>query len=188
MDKVSINTCPVYRQVDLVPHRTGGTAAVRREMENTAMPALLFGSISTVADTSELQRQAFNDAFRAHGLAWRWDRDDYRATLDTSGGQARIAAHAAARGETVDAKAVHETKSKIFQESLATSHLSPRPGVVETLRAAKAAGLKVGLVTTTARENVAALIEALAPDLAGDDFDVIVDVTSVDEPMPDPAA
>ena len=40
------------------------------------MPAILFGSISTVADTSELQREAFNQAFAEHGLDWRWDRDD----------------------------------------------------------------------------------------------------------------
>jgi HAD superfamily hydrolase (TIGR01509 family) len=152
------------------------------------MPAILFGSISTLADTSELQREAFNAAFRAHGLAWRWDRDDYRATLDTSGGRSRIAAYAAARGETVDATAVHETKSKIFQESLATADLLPRPGVVETVRGAEAAGLKVGLVTTTSRENVAALLEALAPDLHDADFAVVVDATSVDEPKPDPAA
>ena len=152
------------------------------------MPAILFGSISTVADTSELQREAFNQAFRAHGLSWRWDRDDYRATLDKSGGRARIADYASARGEDVDATAVHETKSKIFQESLATADLLARAGVVETVRGAKAAGLKVGLVTTTARENVAALLEALGPDLRDADFDVVVDATSVDEPKPDPAA
>ena len=152
------------------------------------MPAILFGSISTVADTSELQREAFNQAFRAHGLAWRWDRDDYRATLDTSGGRSRIDAYARARGETVDATAVHDTKSKIFRESLATSPPAPRPGVVDTLRAAKDRGLKVGLGTTTARANVAALIESLAPAVTADDFDVVVDVTSVDEPKPDKAA
>jgi hypothetical protein len=37
---------------------------------------ILFGSISTVADTSELQREAFNAAFAEHGLDWRWDPDD----------------------------------------------------------------------------------------------------------------
>ena len=67
------------------------------------MSALLLGSISTVADTSELQRQAFNQAFEAHGLDWRWDRDDYRAMLSTSGGQDRIAGYARSRGEDVDA-------------------------------------------------------------------------------------
>lgn len=32
------------------------------------MPAILLRSISTLADTSELQRQAFNQAFAQHGL------------------------------------------------------------------------------------------------------------------------
>jgi HAD superfamily hydrolase (TIGR01509 family) len=152
------------------------------------MSALLLGAISTVADTSELQRQAYNEAFAAHGLTWRWDRDDYRAMLATSGGRSRVAEYAAARGEDVDATAVHDTKSKIFQEHLATARLTPRPGVVETVRAAKARGIAVGFVTTTSRENVTALLDALGPDLGRDDFDVVVDSTDVDEPKPDPAA
>lgn len=152
------------------------------------MPAVLFGSISTLADTSELQREAFNEAFRVHGLDWRWDRDDYRATLDTSGGRSRIAEFAAARGQEVDAAAVHRTKSKIFQENLATASPAPRAGVVATVRAAKERGVPLGLVTTTSRENVAALLDALAPEVTADDFAVVVDATSVDEPKPDGAA
>ena len=152
------------------------------------MPAILFGSISTIADTSEMQREAYNDAFRAHGLSWQWDRDDYRAMLDSSGGQSRVAAYAAARGEDVDAKAVHETKSKIFQESVATATLTPRPGVLEVIRGARERGLKVGLVTTTSRENIAALLGALGPDIREESFDVVVDSAAVDEPKPDPAA
>lgn len=50
------------------------------------MSAVLFGSISTIADTSELQRQAFNQAFRIHGLDWDWNREDYRGMLAASGG------------------------------------------------------------------------------------------------------
>ena len=41
------------------------------------MAAILFGSISSIASTSELQRQAFNDAFTQHGLSWQWDQDEY---------------------------------------------------------------------------------------------------------------
>src|SRR6202012_5453641 len=92
--------------------------------ENDTMPALVVGSISTVADTSELQRQAFNQAFAAHGLDWRWDQDQYRAMLSGNGGQARIAGYAQSRGQTVDAKAIHETKSRIFQEELAKGGLA----------------------------------------------------------------
>ena len=101
------------------------------------MSALLLGSISTVADTSELQRQAYNQAFAEHGLDWRWDQDDYRAMLATSGGQSRIAGYARSRGQDADAKAIHETKSKIFQDSLATAGLAPRPGVAAAIRAAR---------------------------------------------------
>jgi HAD superfamily hydrolase (TIGR01509 family) len=152
------------------------------------MSALLLGSISTVADTSELQRQAFNQAFQAHGLDWRWDRDDYRAMLSTSGGQDRITGYARSRGEDVDSKAIHETKSKIFRELLATAGLAPRPGVADTIKAAKDRGWKVGLVTTTSRANVAALLGRLHPQVGDQDFDVIVDSSSVGSPKPDPAA
>jgi HAD superfamily hydrolase (TIGR01509 family) len=152
------------------------------------MSAILFGSISTVADTSELQRQAFNQAFETHGLDWKWDREQYRELLAKSGGQGRIAEFAKAQGETVDAAAVHRTKSSIFQESLASSGLSPRAGVVDTIKAAKSEGWKVGLVTTTSGENITALLNALAPDIASSDFDVIVDASDVEQPKPDKAA
>ena len=151
------------------------------------MSAILFGSISTVADTSELQRAAFNRAFAEHGLDWTWDRDDYRAMLATSGGSARVAEYGKTRGQAVDAQAVHATKSALFQKSLAGA-ATPRPGVVETIRQAKAAGVKVGLVTTTAPENVAALLDALGPDIGRDDFDVVVDSGQVEQPKPDAAA
>jgi HAD superfamily hydrolase (TIGR01509 family) len=152
------------------------------------MSAILFGSISTVADTSELQRQAFNQAFQAHGLDWQWDREDYRAMLGKSGGRTRISDYADSLGQTVDAKAVHETKSKLFQENLATAHLAPRAGVVDTIKDARSNGWKVGFVTTTSRANIAALLDSLGPDIQAEDFDVIVDSSSVDEPKPDEAA
>jgi HAD superfamily hydrolase (TIGR01509 family) len=152
------------------------------------LSAILFGSISTVADTSEVQRQAFNRAFAEHGLSWRWDRDDYIAMLGESGGRARIAAYADSVGATVDAAAIHESKSKIFRESLAGSQVSPRPGVVDTVRGAKAAGAKVGLVTTTSADNISALLTALSPAVGPDSFDVIVSSTDVDRPKPDGAA
>jgi HAD superfamily hydrolase (TIGR01509 family) len=152
------------------------------------MSAILFGSISTVADTSELQRQAFNQAFQAHGLDWHWEREDYRAMLAKSGGQTRIADYADSLDQRVDAKAVHETKSKLFQESLATTHVTPRTGVVDTIKDARSNGWKVGFVTTTSRANVAALLHSLSPDIQEQDFDIIVDSSNVDEPKPDAAA
>ena len=151
------------------------------------MTAILLGSISTLADTSELQRRAFNDAFAEHGLDWSWDREDYASMLTTSGGRQRIADQAAARGQDVDAAAVHATKSRLFQQSLSTTPPPPRPGVVETITGARRAGLRVGLVTTTSPENVEALLGAL-DGVDRSDFDVVVDSSLVGEPKPSPAA
>jgi HAD superfamily hydrolase (TIGR01509 family) len=151
------------------------------------MPALLFGSISTLADTSELQREAFNQAFTEHGLNWEWTREEYRSMLGSSGGADRVAQFASSSGETVDAAAVHATKSAIFQRSLATTSVEARPGVVETIAQAKASGYRLGFVTTTARANVEALLAALAPQVSASDFDVVTDASDVETSKPDPA-
>ena len=71
-------------------------------------------------------------------------------------------AYARSTGETVDADAVHRSKSDLFQKRLATAELSPRPGVAETLREARDHGFMVAFVTTTASENVASLLRGPA--------------------------
>lgn len=146
------------------------------------MPAVLFGSISTVADTSELRRKAFNQAFRIHGLDWVWDRDAYREMSATRGGQARIASYAQTISQRVDAAAVHRTTSELFRSGLAESSITPRPGVTDIIRDARAHGFKVGFVTTTSAENVSVLIAALSPGILLRDFDVVVYAANVDRP------
>jgi HAD superfamily hydrolase (TIGR01509 family) len=152
------------------------------------MSAILFGSIGTIADTSELQRQAFNQAFKAHGLDWCWNREEYMTMLGKSGGQQRIAEYASSMGQAVDAEAIHRSKSEFFQKSLAESQIQPRAGVVATIQDAKSKGLKLALVTTTSQKNVSLLIEALRPNIQASDFDLLVDASSVKQPKPDKAA
>jgi HAD superfamily hydrolase (TIGR01509 family) len=148
--------------------------------------AILFGSISTLADTSELQRRAFNDAFATHGLDWTWDRESYRRALDANGGADRIAAYADERGEDVDAAAVHATKTTRFQELLGQDPVPARPGVTETIEAARERGIAVGVVTTTSPGNVAAVLGAIGVD--GDLLDLVLDAEQVERPKPDAAA
>jgi HAD superfamily hydrolase (TIGR01509 family) len=152
------------------------------------MSALLLGSISALADTSELQREAFNTAFAEHGLDWEWGQEDYQQMLTGNGGRDRVAAYAAERGEQVDADAVHATKSRIFQERLRSGSVSARPGVAETISAARAAGHKVALVTTTSADNLAALDAGLGGLPALRDFDLVVDGDQVRQGKPDPEA
>lgn len=148
------------------------------------MTAVLFGSIGTVVDTSEIQRESFNRAFAAHGHSWSWGRDEYIDMLSTSGGADRIAAYARSRGETVDSAAVHASKSEIFQKVMDSADLTTRPGVAETIRRARRDGVKVGLVTTTSHDNVARMIAAVS-DVDLSDFDVVLSRSDVVQPKPD---
>lgn len=151
------------------------------------MSALLFGSISTVVDTSERQRQAFNQAFEAHGLDWSWDRDEYRRLLEHAGGRDRVAQYAADHGQDVDADAIHETKSKLFRQALSGGDLEARDGVLDAISRAQAAGASIGFVTTTSRDNVRALLDGLGSTLDVDTFAVVLDRDDVAQPKPDPA-
>lgn len=153
------------------------------------MSAIFFGSISTLADTSELQRRSFNEAFAANGLDWEWSRDDYISMLDSNGGAQRIADYADQQGEDdVDAAAIHTTKSEIFRELLGTQNVRTRPGVADTIERAKQQGHQIGLVTTTSPENVAALLDALKDEIDVGAFDIVVDKTAVEDPKPSPSS
>ncbi|WP_308915441.1 HAD-IA family hydrolase [Jannaschia sp. LMIT008] len=148
------------------------------------MKALLLGSIGTLADTSELQRWAFNAAFHAHGLDWDWDRETYAGMLTTSGGADRIARHAATLGHDVDVAAVHATKSDLFQSALAEGKARMRPGLDHILTRARQDGMALGLVTTTEPGNVEHLLRGL--DLDADLFDVVTTREDVAAPKPAP--
>jgi HAD superfamily hydrolase (TIGR01509 family) len=152
------------------------------------MAAVLFGSIGTVAETSELQRAAFNEAFEKHGLGWDWSQDEYQRLLGTSGGEKRIAEYAQERGDEVNAAAIYETKSELFRDKLAQASPGPRQGVAEVIAMAREAGMQVGLVTTTSRANVEALGPAIEPALDLNQFDLVVDKSDVEQPKPDGAA
>jgi HAD superfamily hydrolase (TIGR01509 family) len=148
------------------------------------MSAVLFGSIGTVAETSELQRKTFNDAFKAHDLDWDWSQDDYQEMLEQSGGERRIAEFAETRGEEVDAAAVYATKSDLYQEALVNAASVIRAGAAETVADAVENGFKVALVTTTSRANVEALGAAIRPAINLAEFDLVVDKSDVAAPKP----
>ena len=83
---------------------------------------------------------------------------------------------------------MHAAKSAKFQAAASGTELAARDGVAETIRAARENGLKVGLVTTTSPENISSLLAGLGSAVRAEDFDVVVDVTEVDTPKPDPAS
>ena len=81
--------------------------------------AILFGSIGTLVETSELQRRSFNQAFSEAELDWNWSPEEYQQLLAKSGGCERIKNYAIQRGDDIDAMHLHRQKTKIFDSLMA---------------------------------------------------------------------
>lgn len=150
------------------------------------MRALLFGSIGSIIETSELQRHAFNLAFKEYDLNWYWDQKFYRTLLDTSGGKQRISLYARAVGDTVDAERLHRSKAKHFHSMLETAPLRPRRGVMPVIDSARSHGFKIALCSQTNRTSIELLL-ARAVDISMAHFDLLTSAASGLSKKPDPA-
>ena len=152
------------------------------------MAAILFGSISTVADTSELQRESFNEAFAAHGLDWRWERDDYLAMLEQQRRQGPRRGVRRARAARRSTPTPSTRRSRRSSRSASPTAIEPRAGVVETVEAARRTGSSSASSPPRRPRTSRALAEALRGTLDLADFDLVVDAGQVDQAKPRPAA
>lgn len=158
--------------------------------------ALIFDVDGTLADTErDGHRPAFNAAFAEHGIAWHWDEALYGELLEVTGGKERIRHYAGKHDPALLArpdadaliKALHATKTRHYLAMLEGGGIPLRPGVAALIGEARAAGLRLGIATTTTPENVTTLLRTgLAPD-APDWFEVIGagDVVPNKKPAPD---
>ncbi|MEM9881053.1 MAG: HAD-IA family hydrolase [Pseudomonadota bacterium] len=152
-----------------------------------ASKALLFGSIGVLAETSDIQRRAYNQAFIDKGLSWHWDSDTYRYLLQFVGGQARMRLLSDATGaQLTDAliQDIHAHKTQLAGDMVQAEVSAPRPGVHDAIAAAKQAGVALGIVTSTQRANIDAVAGAAGIDL--DRFDVIIGQADITKGKPDP--
>ncbi|WP_373539320.1 HAD-IA family hydrolase [Chamaesiphon sp.] len=157
------------------------------------LKAVIFGAIGTIAETSDIQRQAFNKAFAEAGLDWHWDIATYHDLLTINGGQNRIRAYRdadPARADVTDEliSQLHQAKTAQFEELLANIPLSPRPGVVELIDTCKKDNIQVAFCTSTSREHVNAIGAALSGLLPFDRFAQVVTIDRVAQPKPAPDA
>ena len=150
------------------------------------LKAIFFGSVGTLAETSELQCKAFNKAFDEAGLDWFWHPNEYRELLREPGGVKRIMSEANRRKQSVDAERIHALKVAHFRDLVATQGLLPRPGVLETLGWARTEGLTVSWVTTTGRDTIDLILMGLRNSLSASSFRFILDATAVKLPKPAP--
>ena len=90
------------------------------------MKAIIFGSIGTLVETSDIQRQSFNHAFKEIGLDWYWDKNNYKNLLKKSGGRNRVEYFANINQNTVDSKKIRELKTQYFNKYLNSNIINPR--------------------------------------------------------------
>jgi HAD superfamily hydrolase (TIGR01509 family) len=148
------------------------------------MQVLFLGSIGTLADTTELLREACNAAFAEAGLDWYWDRPAHRRMLALPGLRERIARYAAAGGEEVPLDRLLRLARARFRERLDWGHARMRPGLMELLDAAERRGVPVALVTTSDPRDVDHLLAGIGLDRT--DFAIVTDAEDVVAPKPAP--
>jgi HAD superfamily hydrolase (TIGR01509 family) len=179
--------------VGIVAERGAGVVAPGRRQ--LPFDALIFDVDGTLADTEELHRQAFNEAFFACGVSWRWGPALYADLLQTTGGKERMASYlsrlrvsAAERGYLLRLiPQIHAIKTRLYRELVSLGHLRPRAGVRRLIMEARNSGLKLAIASTTSPENVESLLTASFGSDAFGWFDVVAagDVVPEKKPAPD---
>ena len=152
-----------------------------------ALKALLFGSLDTLVDTHEIQRHAFNEAFRTAGLDWHWEPGTYKRLLADAGNESRPMAYAAETGRTLD----DETRDTIQRERtlrfgglLDDMKAQVRPGADRLINVALGEGRKVALVSNEEAEIVAAFRAKFGAALGMDEFAAVLDRSAGHAPKP----
>ena len=148
--------------------------------------AILFGSIGTLIETSDLQRESFNEAFKEAGLDWYWDQEDYRLLLKQSGGTKRIEDFAEKNNVNVNASQIRNRKTEIFSSFIIKNKQKLRKSVDEILKYTKDNNIKLAFSTSTTLNNVDAVFESLSGQIAKEDFDFIGNKSFVKNEKPHP--
>jgi HAD superfamily hydrolase (TIGR01509 family) len=158
--------------------------------------ALVFDVDGTLADTERFHLQAFNEAFAAEGLDWRWDERLYTRLLDVSGGRERILHYwKEVRGEIVDldgwgvrdtVERIHLAKTAAYEAMVHAGLVELRPGVLELVEEASRRGLALAIATTTSPVNIAALLRRPLGPHWRLQFPVVCDASTAPRKKPHP--
>ena len=149
--------------------------------------ALLFGSIGSIVETSEIQRKSFNKAFKQYGLDWNWTKREYVSLLNKSGGKDRISRYAKKKKEIVNSTYLRNVKTKIFNNYLKKKQLKLRPGVKNLILFCKKEKIKLAFVSSTSTNNINAILYSLRNSIHKKDFSFIGNSKLVKKFKPNPA-
>jgi len=159
--------------------------------------ALIFDCDGVLVDTErDGHRVGFNRAFAEMGIDAEWDVPLYGKLLLVAGGKERMRAYFDEYGwpegaETVEARdelivALHKLKTEITSELVGEGGLPLRPGIARIVDEAIAAGVKLGVCTTSNPRFIDAVLDLFGPERkAAFDFVHAGDCVARKKPAPD---
>lgn len=157
--------------------------------------ALIFDCDGVLVDTErDAHRVGFNKAFKEMGIDAEWDVELYGKLLLVAGGKERMRAYfdeyGWPAGTETDAQKdelivkLHKTKTEITANLV--SDLPVRPGILRIIDEAIAAGVKLGVCTTSNPKFIDAVLDLFGQDRkAKFDFVHAGDVVAKKKPAPD---
>jgi HAD superfamily hydrolase (TIGR01509 family) len=156
------------------------------------MKALIFDCDGVLVDTErDGHRVAFNRAFADTGLDVEWDVAEYGELLKIAGGKERMTHYfdknGWPRGKTAATliPELHKKKTAIFTELVASGKLPLRPGITRIVDEAHAAGIRLGVCTTSAADSVNGVLDLMGAKRKAH-FEVVLAGDVVKKKKPDP--
>ncbi len=149
------------------------------------MKAIFFGSIGTLVETSEIQRKAFNAAFKEFGLNWYWNIGNYINMIQKPGGILRIKEYSKLKLKDNEVKKIYDLKIKYFRK-YSTNSVKPRDGVLDVIKYANKNNIKLGFITTTTKETIEIIKDSLSKYIDFNNFDLITNEKDCSKKKPNP--
>ena len=139
----------------------------------TKYKAVIFGSIGTIVETSNIQRKSFNKAFKEFGLDWYWSSTEYKKLLEKSGGENRLSKYANKKNVKINTKKLRDLKTKILNDYLKKNKIKSRAGVSNIINFCKKNNIKLGFATSTTVNNINSIFFTLKNTIVKKDFNFI---------------